>query len=124
MSYSIWPQEMARVSRQTAADRDQLQDNLRRVDPPLGQARDGAGAPVAAALEQFGAEQGRATREILARIDSALVNGDLAVAAYVNGDIEMAAEYGRASVVFTAPRPVLPPGGAIPPTAPELVSGG
>lgn len=122
MSYTIWPREMDRVSRETALGRDQLRDTLQRVDPLVGQARDGAGAPVAGELEQFAAAQARATAEVLDRIDSALVNSDLAVDAYVRGDVEMAAQYGRASVVFTGPRPVpAPVGGPLPP---EQVSGG
>jgi Family of unknown function (DUF6507) len=126
MTYTIWPRELARVSQQTAVERDQLQETLRRLDGVLAQAGDGvaASAPVSAELGHFVAGHATVAAEILARIESALVNGSLAVAAYVRGDAEMAAQYGRASVVFTGPRPVLAPADPAAAPPPETVSGG
>lgn len=121
MSYTIWPREMARVGQQTAGERDRLRDALLRIEPEVTRAGDGAAPAVTAELVAFRAAQATVTTEVLARIDSALDNAELAVAAYVHGDIEMAAEYGRASIAFTAPRPAPPPPGA---PLPETVSGG
>ena len=126
MSYTIWPRECDRVSRQTAAERDQLQDTLRRVGPALTEATGGAraSAPVTAELDQFTAAHDGTTGEILARIEATLANGALAVAAYVHGDAEMAAEYGRASAVFTGPVVPPPPPDPAAPLPPEIVAGG
>lgn len=125
MSYDIWPRETARVFRLTGAGRDQLADHVRAVEPQLDRAADGASpsVPVSAALAEFRAAHDRAVAETLARVTTALVSGELAVAAYVSGDVEMAEEYGRASVVFTSPRVPLPPpaAGVLPP---ENVTGG
>jgi Family of unknown function (DUF6507) len=102
MSYDIQPRETARVSLETDAERDRLEDTLRRVDPLVDDAAGGArpSAPVYAALDHFLAEHYKNTREILARIDSALEHGQLAVDAYVRGDALMAEQYGRAAIVF------------------------
>jgi hypothetical protein len=125
VAYDIRPRETARVARLTDAERDQLGDHLRALEPLLAGAADGAApsAPVSAALADYRAAHERVAREALDRIGSALVHGELAVAAYVSGDIEMAGQYGRASVDFT--HPVVPPpppaAGVLPP---EHVSGG
>lgn len=125
MAYDIWPGETARVTRLTGAERDQLGDHLRALEPLLAGAADGAApsAPVSAALADYRAAHDRAAREALDRITSALVHGELAVAAYVSGDVEMAGQYGRASVDFAHPVVPLPPpaAGVLPP---EHVSGG
>jgi hypothetical protein len=102
MSYDIQPQETARVSAETDVERDQLEDTLRRMVPLVDDAMGGArpSAPVTAELDHFLAEHYQATREVLARIDSALEHGQLAVDAYVRGDAQMAEQYGRAAIVF------------------------
>lgn len=102
MSYDILPRETARVSLETDAERDRLEETLRRVDPLVNDAAGGArpSAPVYAELDHFLAEHYQSTREILARIDSALEHGQLAVDAYVRGDALMAEQYGRASTAF------------------------
>lgn len=105
MSYDIQPRECARVGADTDTERDQLQDGLQRVVPLVGEAISAAraGAPVAAELDRFLAEHHRLSREILARIDSALTHGAAAVDAYVRQDTAMAEQYARASVVFAGP---------------------
>jgi hypothetical protein len=102
MSYDIQPRETARVSIETDAERDQIEQTLRRMVPLLNDAMGGArpSAPVYAELEHFLAEHDKATQVILARIDSALEHGQLAVDAYVRGDALMAEQYGRAAIVF------------------------
>jgi hypothetical protein len=98
---------------------------VRALDPLLADAADGASpsVPVSAALADYRAAHDRAAADTLARIDNVLVHADLAVAAYVAGDADMAAEYGRASVVLTDRRVPLPPAaaGVLPP---EHVTGG
>jgi hypothetical protein len=122
VAYTIWPREMARVADQTEAEQDVLRRALLDVHPLLAAAEQGAGPATVDALVRFGTDQAKAGAEALVRIDSALDNGALAVDAYVRGDAEMAAQYARASVVFTGPRPVPPPAGGPPP--PETVTGG
>jgi Family of unknown function (DUF6507) len=114
MPYDIQPRETARVSIETGLERDQLQDALLRmvrlVDDAMGGAR--PSAPVTTGLDHFLAEHYETTREILARINSALEHGQLAVDAYVHGDVQMAEQYGRASTVFDGTiLPFAPPGG-------------
>ncbi|HEY6747947.1 MAG TPA: DUF6507 family protein [Mycobacteriales bacterium] len=101
MSYDIQPRETARVSIETDAERDQLDTTLHRMVPLLNDAMGGArpSGPVYAELDHFLAEHDKATREILARIDSALEHGQIAVDAYVRGDALMAEQYGRAATV-------------------------
>ena len=103
MTYDIQPRETARVSTETDFERDQLETTLRRMVPLLNDAMGGArpSAPVYRELDHFLAEHYKNTREILARIDSALEHGQLAVDAYVRNDIVMAEQYGRAATVFT-----------------------
>jgi Family of unknown function (DUF6507) len=121
--YDIHPRETARVSIETSRERDQLKDNLDRVVPLVDDAMGGTrpSAPVTAELVHFVAEHYKNSREILARINSALEHGQLAVDAYVAGDAEMAEQYGRAAVVFQGTiLPFAPP----PPRAlPEKVEG-
>lgn len=102
MSYDIQPRETARVSTETDFERDQLETTLQRMVPLLTDAMGGArpSAPVYAELDHFLAEHYKNTREILARIDSALEHGQIAVDAYVRGDAVMAEQYGRAANVF------------------------
>jgi hypothetical protein len=121
--YDIQPRETARVSIETSIERDQLQDTLQRVVPLVDDAMGGArpSAPVYAELDHFVAEHYKNTREILARINSALEHGQLAVDAYVQGDALMAEQYGRASTVFTGTIPPYTPPGAR--ELPEKVGG-
>ena len=98
MPYDIQPRETARVSAETTVERDELDSALRRVVPLVDDAMAGArpSAPVYAELDHFVAEHYKNTREMLNRINSALVHGQLAVDAYVQGDAAMAEQYGRA----------------------------
>ena len=126
MSYDIQPRETARVSIETSVERDQLKGVLDRlvglVDDAEGAAR--PSAPVAAELDHFLAEHYRTSREILARINSALEHGRLAVDAYVRGDALMAEQYGRASKVFDGTVvPFAPPPAGVAETLPEKVGG-
>ncbi len=102
MPYDIQPRETARVSTETDFERDQLEIALRRLEPPMNDAMGGArpSAPVSAELDHFLAEHYKNSRETLARIDSALEHGRLAVDAYVQGDTLMAEQYGRAATAF------------------------
>lgn len=102
MPYDIHPRETARVSTETDFERDQLDTTLHELVPLLTDAMGGArpSAPVHAELDHFLAEHYKNTREILARIDSALEHGRLAVDAYVRGDALMAEQYGRAATAF------------------------
>ena len=125
MAYDIRPRETARVTRLTGAGRDQLGDSLGALEPLLAGAADGAApsAPVSAALADYRVAHDRMAREALDRITSAIVHGELAVAAYVAGDAEMAGQYGRASTDLAHPVVPLPaPAPGILP--PEHVSGG
>jgi hypothetical protein len=122
MAYSIQPREAAGVFAGTGAEREALAASLFAVHPPVAAAAAAAGPAVAGALVDFGRDQATALAEILDRIDTALAEGALAVAAYVRGDEEMAAQYGRASVVFAGVAPLPPPAGGPPP--PPLVTGG
>ncbi|HST66374.1 MAG TPA: DUF6507 family protein [Mycobacteriales bacterium] len=117
MPYDIQPRETDRVSIETTLERDQLEDNLDRVVPLVDDAMGGTrpSAPVTAELDHFVAEHYKNSREILARINSALEHGRLAVDAYVQGDATMAEQYGRAATVFDGP--ILP---FTPPPAREL----
>lgn len=105
MSYDLWPQQIVRVTAETTVERDRLHDALQLVVPLVDDAIDGArpSAPVAAELDAFLAGHHLTSRELAARIDSALVHADAALDAYVRGDTEMAAEYARASVAFAGP---------------------
>jgi hydrogenase maturation factor HypE len=108
VSYDIQPRETARVSTETDFERHQLETTLQRMVPLLNDAMGGArpSAPVYAELDHFLAEHYKNTREILARIDSALEHGQLAVDAYVRGDTLMAEQYGRVATAFEG---VIPP---------------
>jgi hypothetical protein len=124
MSYDIQPRETARVSIETDVERDQLETTLQRMVPLVSDAMGGTrpSAPVTAELDHFLAEHYRNTREILARIDSALEHGQLAVDAYVQGDALMAEQYGRASTVFDGTiLPFAPPDAAASQALPEKV---
>ncbi len=126
MSYDIQPRETARVSIETSFERDQLKSTLDRLVPMIDDAIDGArpSAPVAAELSNFLAEHYKNSREILARINSALEHGQLAVDAYVQGDALMAEQYGRASAVFGGTiLPFSPPATGVAQTLPEKVGG-
>jgi len=126
MPYDIQPRETVRVSIETSFERDQLQDTLQRMVPLLTDAIDGArpSSPVTAELDHFLAEHHKNTRQILARIDSALEHGQLAVDAYVHGDAQMAEQYGQASSVFDGTiLPFSPPAAGTAQTLPENVGG-
>jgi hypothetical protein len=126
VSYDIQPRQTARVSIETSFERDQLEGVLDRLTGLLDDAEGGArpSAPVTAELDHFLAEHYRVSREILARINSALEHGRLAVDAYVQGDAVMAEQYGRASSVFAGTvRPFTPPAAGLAQTLPEKVGG-
>ena len=108
MPYDIQPREVVRVIADTGLAGDELRDGLRRVVPLVDEAIDAArsSAPVAAELDRYLADHDRTAREVVARIASALVHGELAVDAYVAGDALMAEQHARASVVFD--RPLVP----------------
>jgi Family of unknown function (DUF6507) len=124
MPYDIQPRETARVSIETDAARDRLETTLQRLVSLLDDAMGGArpSAPVYSELDHFLAEHYKNKREILARIDSALEHGQLAVDAYVHGDAVMAGQYGRASAVFSGTiLPFSPPDAAAVQALPEMV---
>jgi Family of unknown function (DUF6507) len=106
MSYTIWPQEMATVFSRTGVERDQLDRSLAAAGHAVGeaQAAASAAAPVAAALGEFLAAHDQLAQQMLDRVASALLNGDLAVEAYVHADLAMAEQHARAAAA------VLPPG--------------
>jgi hypothetical protein len=126
MSYDIQPREMTRVSVETSFERDQLGSVLDRLAGLISDAEGGArpSAPVTAELDHFLAEHYKNSREILARINSALEHGRLAVDAYVQGDALMAEQYGRASSVFGGTiLPFAPPAAGVAQSLPEKVGG-
>jgi hypothetical protein len=120
---------MAQVFRATGTQRDDLLETLAKADPLLDAAAAGAAGsmPIGSALDYFQAEHQRLVNEVALRVDSALYHGQEAVEAYVRGDVMMAEQYGRASVVFAGDR--LPPDmvatpNAVPAPDPQLVQGG
>jgi hypothetical protein len=126
MPYDIQPRETARVSAETSVERDQLQDTLQRMVPLVDDAMGGArpSAPVTTELDHFLAEHYKGTREILARINSALEHGQLAVDAYLHGDAQMAEQYGRAATVFDGTiLPFAPAAAGAAQTLPERIGG-
>ena len=99
MSYTIWPQEMATVFQRTGAERDQLEQSLTAASQAVADAQGAATSAdsVVAALGEFLAAHDQLATEMLDRVASALLNGDLAVEAYVHADQVMAEQHARAA---------------------------
>jgi hypothetical protein len=122
MTYTIWPEEMATVFTRTAAERDQLERSLTDAGRAIADAQGAATSadPVVAALGEFLAAHDQLAGQMLDRVASALLHGDLAVEAYVHADEVMAGQHARAAAA------VLPPGApraAAPDLANSLPSG-
>jgi hypothetical protein len=113
MSYTIWPQEMATVFQRTGVERDQLSASLTAASRAVADAQGAATSadPVVAALGEFLEAHDELARQMLDRVASALLNGDLAVEAYVHADQVMAEQHARAAASVlppTAPRAAAP----------------
>jgi Family of unknown function (DUF6507) len=122
MSYTIWPQEMATVFQRTSAERDQLERSLTEASRAVADAQEAATSadPVVAALGEFLAAHDQLGIEMLDRVASALLNGDLAVEAYVHADQVMAEQHARAAAAVL---PAGTPRAAAPDLANPLPSG-
>ena len=113
MTYDIQPQAMATVFQRTAVERDQLERSLSDAGRAVADAQGAATSadPVVAALGEFLAAHDQLTKEMLDRVASALLNGDLAVEAYVHADEVMAGQHARAAAAVLpsgAPRAAAP----------------